>query len=419
VSTHRHCPLTHSLLTAGRCGFCNQPVVKGQVVPDGPGAVPDRPRWNVSALLAALAGEGDAPANALGLVAYHNRGDIFDELPVFRAALGHPQASVRHMAEFALGRYGRRFQTGDAERCEQHLCSHPEESALRVALVVYYSGRSHYFPEAKAARLSHILWFIEHLPDSDTAKHARWVFDNSTSDAYQRGRELWLRHTESEGASARVLGNAAGFFAGAEPDLSERLYTRARELEPDNPEWVKGLAFLQKQDNRRLEPAQRGRSAAAALSHLEEAYRLSADDAGRAIVLVDLAKAAFDAGERARAARAAEELLRVTAKPFDAKCAHAGHTLLGRLALRDGNVEEAKRHLRAAGEALARMEGARHFLPSELWLAKELLERGERGLVVDYLRTCSTGWHDPNHCGEVWAVAIERGEMPDFGRHLE
>ncbi len=93
-----------------------------------------------------------------------------------------------------------------------------------------------------------------------------------------------------------------------------------------------------------------------------------------------------------------------------------GNTILGRLALRTEDIERAKRHLLAAGRA-AGSPVLGSFGPSML-LAQELLERGEKDVVLEFLELCSRFWSLGREPLRKWADAVRAGSMPDFGFHL-
>ncbi len=76
-------------------------------------------------------------------------------------------------------------------------------------------------------------------------------------------------------------------------------------------------------------------------------------------------------------------------------------------------------YLARAAEALITKDRIHAPGPRELWLARELLEHGERAAVIGYLQQCSPAWRDTYHSAEIWASAIERGEMPDFYHYVE
>jgi hypothetical protein len=414
VTVHPLCSLSHSLLLAGRCGFCGQPIRRSNVVSQG-----NEVQWDTPAVLAALTGEFGIPMAVLHIVTMHE-GDLFAELPIFRAVLGHQDHTLHQFAEIGLSRRGDNLQVDGAERCENYLRAHPEEFALRLVLLNYYFLRSSHFTEARLARQAHSLWVIEHRPTSQIAGMPYCMLDPAEGEPHQRARALWLRHMGAPNTNVEVLGNAAHFFTLSEPHLSEQCYLRAKQLEPDNPNWPMQLGQLYVLANVKRRGDDRRSHAARGLEHFEEAYRLNRDGRGWWVSLIKLAKAAFDAGELTRAREAAEQLLGAMAQETHAAdIGHTGHTLLGRLALREGNINVARTCLLAGADAIVKHEGVFPPGPRELWLAWELLEQGEREVVVEYLRRCSGVWTDPDHSAEVWSAAIERGEMPNFMHYLE
>ena len=51
-------------------------------------------------------------------------------------------------------------------------------------------------------------------------------------------------------------------------------------------------------------------------------------------------------------------------------------------------------------------------------LAKALLIRGEREIVVEYLEKCKTLWPKGGKTIDLWLAVIRAGATPDFGSHL-
>ena len=93
--------------------------------------------------------------------------------------------------------------------------------------------------------------------------------------------------------------------------------------------------------------------------------------------------------------------------------AHEGHLLLGRLDLRSGDLDSARRHLQAAGEVpqTPRLRG----LGPGMKLAEELLVEGEVAAVVAYLDRCGDLWEAGAERLETWKDEVARGQLPDFG----
>ncbi len=86
------------------------------------------------------------------------------------------------------------------------------------------------------------------------------------------------------------------------------------------------------------------------------------------------------------------------------------HTVLGWVALDDGDVARAKSHLLESGKC-----GGSPQLSSfgpQMGLAKDLLARGERQAVLDYFDLCSTFW-SPRTL-KKWAEEVKAGKTPKF-----
>ena len=132
-----------------------------------------------------------------------------------------------------------------------------------------------------------------------------------------------------------------------------------------------------------------------------------------------LVKAAFAAGDYARAAGYADEALNAAKQGvfwWTGDAIHQANIVLGCLALRKGDVEEAKRALIAAGKvpATSNLAGP----GPNMQLAKDLLERGETATVVQYLEECRNFWEGNHGKLAEWIVLIKAGLKPDFGPNL-
>jgi thiol-disulfide isomerase/thioredoxin len=110
--------------------------------------------------------------------------------------------------------------------------------------------------------------------------------------------------------------------------------------------------------------------------------------------LPEHAEAEFEAGNVDAAERDARQLLRIAGDHAHASnhgdLAHAANTLLGRVALRRGDLIEAKQRL-AASAQVAGSPTLESFGPS-MKLAQELLAAGEREAVLQYLEACRMFW---------------------------
>lgn len=169
---------------------------------------------------------------------------------------------------------------------------------------------------------------------------------------------------------------------------------------------------------RRGSPADIQHAALKALEIYEKAYAV-ASKVGKDFLLSDLGQTAFEANQISKARQYAEAMLKIThgGSAFGDRI-HHGHLILGRIALQEGNVEEAKNRLIAAGTTPG-APNLNSFGPN-MALAKELLEKGERDVVKKYFFLCSRFWDSERAQAKMsqWAAQIAEGKIPDFRAHL-
>ena len=136
--------------------------------------------------------------------------------------------------------------------------------------------------------------------------------------------------------------------------------------------------------------------------------------------LPDLAKKSFNAGEMDKAAVYAKKLLQMAPDyPKDWNYGNAifyGNLVLGRVALQKGNIKQAGQYLLAAG-ATPGSPQLDSFGPS-MTLAKDLLEKGQSDVVLQYFALCKKFWESGQRQLDKWSTAVRAGELPDFGPNL-
>jgi hypothetical protein len=158
-----------------------------------------------------------------------------------------------------------------------------------------------------------------------------------------------------------------------------------------------------------------------ALAYYEDAYP-NADGDWRNGILRRLTKVSFDAGDFVKAKSYAIKFLTQSDPEEDGspdgEAVHDGNLILGRVALREGDVEQAKRRLLEAGKSSGSpVLGS--FGPN-MALAKELLEKGESEVVLEYFELCKNFWTGANQHQKLdqWAGEVKKGKIPDFGANL-
>lgn len=149
---------------------------------------------------------------------------------------------------------GRALTPEDVAALEAAIRRNPEDLNARGQLLSYYfargtQGDESTAAEAEAARLPHILWIIEHHPESRLAGSIEaTIFPAGTRMTgpadYEKARELWLKTVDLHPGDARVLGNAAMFLQFSDRELSAYFFKLAMKADPANPEWPARLGNL-------------------------------------------------------------------------------------------------------------------------------------------------------------------------------
>ncbi len=117
--------------------------------------------------------------------------------------------------------------------------------------------------------------------------------------------------------------------------------------------------------------------------------------------------------------RYAESLLSRHGQPTDpefASAAYTGNLILAQAALDNGDTAAAGRHLLQA--AAAPGTPAIQQNGPDTTVARLLLQRGERDMVVEYLRRCRNLWPQGVPLLNRWETAIRAGRQPNFNNRV-
>jgi len=150
------------------------------------------------------------------------------------------------------------------------------------------------------------------------------------------------------------------------------------------------------------------------------AYRDANDGYGRWLALTDGVIWSVDVDPPAKTREDANTVLSVAEKYRSdwnyGNAVHKAHLALGRLALRNGDIEQAKHFLIEAGKTPGSPQ-LNSFGPNML-LAKELLEKGETAAVLEYLDLCGKFWRSDFGSLSTWKKLIVEGKQPNFLANL-
>lgn len=132
------------------------------------------------------------------------------------------------------------------------------------------------------------------------------------------------------------------------------------------------------------------------------------------------AKEMFNSGKYSEAKRYAEELASMATRyRGDWNYGNAiqdANVVLGRLAVRDGDIAAARAFLIEAGKSPGSPQ-MNSFGPN-LSLANDLLQAGEKDAVIDYLNACKHFWKMDFGKLDDWIALVRAGRLPDFGANL-
>lgn len=315
----------------------------------------------------------------------------------------------------------------DAEQLEEGLKTSPDNLAAREQLIQYYfrTMLTSRVSAIEEKREQHIFWLIENHPESELAGSpeasiAPIGFSGST-EGYQHGKQLWLEAVEKHPDDVKIVRHAAQFLFLFDRDTGRGLLKKALLLDPSDAQTSSMLAQSYMQERMMTgSPEEKTALAQKALSVSEQGLE-KGDGEERFYVLGDVATEAFEAGDMVKAEQYANELLQSAAdfkKDWNyGNAVYNGNVVLGRIALRRGDIAGAKQHLLAAGDTPGSPQ-LDSFGPN-MALAKELLEKGERDTVLSFLQSCAKFWKMGGDKLPSWISTVKSGGTPDFGVNLD
>lgn len=312
---------------------------------------------------------------------------------------------------------GRYLSEEAAKQLEQKLSKNPDDLSQRTKLLGYYELKSFESDKARKKRQRHILWIIKNNPDDQIAGLPSCHLDPFIDGkVYNKARKLWLKQTETFKKNTSVLGNAANFFIIYDEDLAETFLKNAQNIEPNNPEWSERLGHLYSLGNKSKDEKLRKEASLKALNQYENAYKLTVDDPNRFYLLSELAEQSFEAGDIESASKYSTELLSKAAHYKNdwnyGNAIHIGNIILGRCALKSGQLEKAKEYLVLSGKTPGSPQ-LNSFGPNMI-LASEVLEQGEREVVIEYFQLCAIFWKGGTSKLKNWTLTVKNGGTPDL-----
>ena len=317
-------------------------------------------------------------------------------------------------AQSKLTSMGIKLSEEEVRKLQIKVDNDPKEIVSRLKLLGYYSRKSTLNADARKPHRELVGWFVQNYPEFDN--HSMRIHAHTNPEGFVEIKKQWMETISRYPNNTKIIGNAASFVLMSNYDVAEKLLNKAQALEPDNPEWANRLGqVLNFKSKRERNKPLRKELAEKSLKQIELAIQLTDSPRRLSGLKVSAAKAAMDAGQSEKAKGFGEQLLKeADAKDFDA--IHHGNTILGRVALQAGEIPEAKAHLLASGR-VSSSPVLGSFGPSML-LAKELLEKGEKEVVLEYFELCGKFWKRGADKLKAWEKQTKSGGNPDFGSNL-
>jgi len=301
---------------------------------------------------------------------------------------------------------GKSILKSKADELESNLRKGPDRIDDRLMLIGYYSWNGHEGMEKLRLR-THVLWMIKNHPEHPATAEPGLRDLPDDPEGNIQVLELWQQNLASRPDDLAMLKNAEKFFFSKDPAAADKLIHRLAEKEPANAQWAAELAQLYRMfgiPGENIEnPTER------ALEEYNRVLALTQNPAARRALSGDMADAAFRIGDFPLAA----ELAKIYLKSSDRPAVQRANTILGRVALRTDDITGAKRFLLDSADSNAARDIA--LSGPILVLAQELIERGERETVVQYLEDCLALWPRGEAILRIWIAQIHEGRTPNFG----
>ena len=314
---------------------------------------------------------------------------------------------------------GIRLKAEEVESLEKQIEKEPNDITSRTILLCYYSRKQFQEKSAREAKQKHVLWLILNAPESAVlATSNGQLHPFMDKEAYSQGKKAWINQLKKKPANLNVLENSAKFFLQHDRELAGESLQKARSLDMENPKWPKKLGFLYSLGMMRKPLKDKADVAGKALEQYEIAYELSTESQ-RDALLQSLAKVSLAAGKTQKAKEYAEKMLSQNSPGWNyGNNIHYGNIILGKIALASNDIEQAKKHLIEAGKTPGSPQ-LNSFGP-DMSLANELLQKGEKDAVLEYLQLCSKFWKREGYLQKLqkWSAEVKEGKIPNFGTNL-
>lgn len=313
------------------------------------------------------------------------------------------------------------YASDEIKKLEERIEKNPRDFEARAILIEEYFLHVKSSKDAREKWKKNIIWIVRNDRYSENAAYPLPLLDpQQQTGEITLATELWKEIIVEYSDDALVLSAAARFLMLYESmETAEKLLKSVRALEPRNPDWMLELSGVYELRAARVSGKEKEMLLKKASEEWERAEKIVEEEIF--YKLCDLAKKEFESGNIQNARKYANQLLE-EAKGREnnwnyGNAIHDGNMVLGRIALTSGDISGAKEYLLKAGATPGSV--TIHAFGPNMSLAKDLLEKGERQVVIEYLEMCRYLWAIDSGKLEKWIKQVKEGETPDFGATLE
>jgi tetratricopeptide (TPR) repeat protein len=327
---------------------------------------------------------------------------------------------------------GYKLSPQEVSELEDIVAKDPDNLEAQSRLLSYYYTHAATDRILRPKQERIVLWLIQNHPEATVLSQLHGLLLPKLYN-YAEGEKLWNNQLQKYPDNLKVISNACSYFQVGNIDYAIECYKRGKSLDPENTaEWDRKLGNSYNSKMASSPAEEKPLWAKEALIAYESAYAESKPktfsyniggstrtvafpDMFKGVLLPSIAKAALAAGELDKAAKYANQMLETAEDSsfYTGDYIYTGNSILGLVAVHEGNPDAAETYLLQAGETPG-SPGLNSFGP-DMSLAKELMNNGRRDSVLAFLRKCQKFWRssEVNHLSQ-WIQEMEEGKTPDF-----
>ena len=281
----------------------------------------------------------------------------------------------------------------------------PDSLKDHILLAAYYGYKQS--PDAD----KYALWLIAHYPAAPIFGGPPFI---PPSDAQA---VLWRKQLVKYPLNTLVLANAASSLKLNDASQSIAIYKKLMKLQPSNHKWPLHIArIIQFQINPNYGSPEDNESAAKhAMKYAQMSFNLAKSNRTKLNAIEELMMDAYYAQNYTQAndyALMEHKYLPSSDPTLDPDVIYHSYMMQGLVALHNKDIPAADNFLLKSGQSSGSAP-LDSFGPN-MMLADQLLQNGQKAVVLQFLQECATFWNEGTNTLKQWMAEIKQGQHPDF-----